>query len=164
MKLIVAVAKDGTIAVDGDMPWHIPSDLKHFKKETTGKTVLMGRKTFNTLNDTPLPNRQNIVFSRSLMRRDMVVERTFSRMGLYKDAVIMGGAELYSAALANDDLNEMVITEVNAVYDVDEDRKVVFPHIDKDVWMVKSRAVYQHREGDSHQYSIARYVRKPECS
>ena len=58
--MVAAVAKNGVIGKDGDLPWRIPSDLKYFKALTTGKTVIMGRRTFEEVGR-PLPNRRNIV-------------------------------------------------------------------------------------------------------
>ena len=60
--LIVAMAQNGTIGRDGDLPWRLPADLAHFKRETTGKTILMGRVTWDSLGR-PLPKRRNVVLS-----------------------------------------------------------------------------------------------------
>ncbi|MFW6413183.1 MAG: dihydrofolate reductase, partial [Oceanicaulis sp.] len=64
--IVVAVAKNGVIGRDGDLPWRIPSDLKRFKAATLGKPVIMGRKTWESLPRKPLPGRANIVVSRSM--------------------------------------------------------------------------------------------------
>lgn len=61
--LITAISKNLVIGKDNKLPWHFPSDMKFFRQTTTGKTVVMGRKTFNSLNSKPLPNRLNIVIS-----------------------------------------------------------------------------------------------------
>lgn len=160
MKLIVAVSRDRVIAIDGDMPWSIPSDLQHFKRETMGQTILMGRKTFDTLGK-PLPGRRNVVFSRSLERRDIPIERTFSRMNRYVDGVVVGGAEVYTHALSLDELTELVVTVIDVDYpDVVDHRITRFPEIDKQVWKIKCISHCQLRPGDSHSYSIIRYVRK----
>jgi dihydrofolate reductase len=65
IECLVAVGKDGGIGTAQGIPWHIPADLKRFKDMTTGHVVIMGRKTFATLNDTPLPKRTNIVVTKS---------------------------------------------------------------------------------------------------
>ncbi len=62
--MIAAMAKNLTIGSDNDMPWHLPDDLKFFKAKTTGKPVIMGRKTFESIGSKPLPNRPNYVISR----------------------------------------------------------------------------------------------------
>ena len=66
ISLVVATSKNNCIGKDGDLPWHIPEDLKHFKKITTGHVVLMGRKTWESIPDKfrPLPNRKNEKVSR----------------------------------------------------------------------------------------------------
>lgn len=70
---IVAISKNGVIAVNGKMPWHIPSDLRWFKEMTSGESVVMGRKTFESLGCKPLPNRVNIVLSKTMEERDDVI-------------------------------------------------------------------------------------------
>lgn len=160
MKLVVAVSKDNVIAIDGDMPWDLPSDLQHFKRETLGSTILMGRKTFDTLGK-PLPGRRNVVFSRNLVRRDIPIERTFSRMKMYEDAVVIGGAEVYNHALQLEELTELVVTVIDVDYSDTEERRVTrFPKIDTNIWKINRMAHYQLREGDSHKYSVVRYVRR----
>ena len=66
LSIVVAIALDGAIGRGNDLLWHLPADLKRFKELTTGHTILMGRKTFDSLPRGPLPNRRNIVVSRSL--------------------------------------------------------------------------------------------------
>ncbi|GAB1417676.1 MAG: dihydrofolate reductase [Bacteroidales bacterium] len=66
ISFIVAIAQNGAIGKDNRLPWHIPADLKRFKKITTGHTVVMGKQTLHSLPAGPLPNRRNIVLSRTL--------------------------------------------------------------------------------------------------
>lgn len=63
MRLVLAVSENNVIGNNGDLPWRIPNDLKHFKKMTLGRTVVMGRKTFESIGSKPLPNRHNVVMS-----------------------------------------------------------------------------------------------------
>ena len=65
MKLIVAIDKAGGIGINNTLPWHNAEDLAHFRKKTTGNVVIMGRKTFDSLPNGPLPNRTNVVFTRN---------------------------------------------------------------------------------------------------
>lgn len=65
VECLVAIGKDGGIGTEQGIPWHIPADLKRFKDMTIGHVVIMGRKTFATLNDTPLPRRTNIIITKS---------------------------------------------------------------------------------------------------
>lgn len=104
--MIVAAANNGVIGHNGDMPWHVPEDLKHFKKTTQGHPVLMGRKTWESLPFKPLPKRLNLIMSRELVLDDVsgaaVVEsiddarQSLQRLVPEADTCfIMGGATLY---------------------------------------------------------------------
>ena len=91
------------IGVDGSLPWHLPADLKHFKQTTIGKSVVMGRRTFEEVGR-PLPGRQNIVLSRTLARAPKGCELAAGlkqALALAKSAEVMiiGGGEIYRAAL-----------------------------------------------------------------
>lgn len=116
--IIVAAAKNGVIGKDGAIPWHIPEDLKRFKVLTLGKTVVMGRKTWDSLPRKPLPGRRNIVVTRD----DHWHADGAENMGLDQaldlpDVFVIGGAEIYRAALAQAD--RMELTEVHKSFDGD---------------------------------------------
>jgi dihydrofolate reductase len=116
--LILARAKNGVIGKDGGIPWHISDDLKRFKALTMGKVMVMGRKTWDSLPKKPLPGRRNIVVTRD---GDWRAEGAES-MSLYQalalpDVFVIGGAEIYRAALARADRIEL--TEVNKSFDGD---------------------------------------------
>ena len=100
--MIAAVSPSGAIGVDGAIPWHYSADMRRFKRLTAGKTVIMGRRTFESLGQKPLPNRRNIVITR---RKYEGVE-TFVSL---EDALLscadeevwfIGGAEIYREAMA----------------------------------------------------------------
>lgn len=105
LALIVAVARNGVIGKDGALPWHVSEDLKHFKKTTKGHTIIMGRKTFESIGH-PLPSRRNIVVSRregasfsgcevaNSLRAAIELARTSDDCPF-----IIGGASLYEEAL-----------------------------------------------------------------
>ncbi len=104
LSLIVAMAQNGVIGRNGDLPWHLPADLKHFKATTLGKPVIMGRRTWDEIGK-PLPGRRNIVISR---RSDFtasgaeVVDSLETALGLVADAaevMVIGGAQIYAQAL-----------------------------------------------------------------
>lgn len=114
---------DGVIGRDGVMPWHVPEDLQHFQEVTTGKPVIMGRRTWESLPDTykPLPGRTNIVVSRSVdtveardgaiwvSSLDAALEvahkaQEATGAGSLADAWIIGGGTLYAEALTREDL------------------------------------------------------------
>lgn len=114
---IVAVAKNMAIGRGGTLPWHYPSDLKFFREKTSGNAVVMGYNTWLSIGR-PLPNRQNIVISRTRSIEDhpeVVVMRTREEVLEFaknygKDTFIIGGAETYS--LFSDDIDEWIVTEV----------------------------------------------------
>jgi len=125
LHLIYARARNGTIGKDGQMPWHLPEDLAHFKRVTLGQPVIMGRKTWDSLpaRFRPLPGRVNIVITRqSDWRSDGAwragsMEEAIHLCGDAPDAWIMGGAEIYRQAepLAS----TAVVTEIDADFEGD---------------------------------------------
>lgn len=104
ISLIVAMAKNGVIGAEGQMPWHLPAELAHFKKMTLGKPVLMGRRTFNSIGRA-LPYRRNLILSQQVDLRVPQCE-TFSSLATALAAVsaeeelmVIGGATLYQQTL-----------------------------------------------------------------
>lgn len=127
---IVAMQKNTRgIGKDGKLPWHLPSDLAHFKRRTKGEIVIMGRKTFESLPNGALPNRLNIVVSRdenycagtgawTFHSIDDAIEYCnfhLSRSG--QDIYIIGGAEIYAAT--DHIVDEKIITVVNSIAECD---------------------------------------------
>ena len=114
---IVAIAKNFAIGKDGKLPWHYPADLKFFKQTTTGNAIVMGRKTFASIGK-PLPNRLNIVLSRSTnieTRPNLIVSKTIEEVGalsqyLKGDLFIIGGAEIYKSFA--DGVEKWIVTEI----------------------------------------------------
>ena len=125
LNLIYARARNGTIGKDGQMPWHLPEDLAHFKRVTLGQPVIMGRKTWDSLpaRFRPLPGRLNIVITRQSdwqaedALRASSIEDAMRLCGDVPDAWIMGGAEIYRQAepLAS----TAVVTEIDADFEGD---------------------------------------------
>jgi dihydrofolate reductase len=125
LHLIYARARNGTIGKDGQMPWHLPEDLAHFKRVTLGQPVIMGRKTWDSLpaRFRPLPGRVNIVITRQAdwqaegALRATSIEDAMPLCGDAPDAWIMGGAEIYRQAepLAS----TAVVTEIDADFEGD---------------------------------------------
>ena len=125
LHLIYARARNGTIGKDGQMPWHLPEDLAHFKRVTLGQPVIMGRKTWDSLPPKfrPLPGRLNIVITRQSdwqaegALRASSIEDAMRLCGDVTDAWIMGGAEIYRQAepLAS----TAVVTEIDRDYEGD---------------------------------------------
>ena len=113
--LIAAVAKNGVIGAHGKLPWHLPEDLKHFKSQTLGRPVIMGRRTWESLGK-PLPGRENIVVSRKPGYEApgasvaATLESAVALCAGEPVAFVIGGAEIYAAALSL--AQGLVLTEI----------------------------------------------------
>ena len=138
--LVVAMSRNGVIGRDGELPWHIPEDLKHFRRVTMGHAIIMGRKTWESIGGRPLPKRQNIVVTR---QRDWQAEGCEVAHNL-EEAValarvtdeaprIVGGAMLYNAALPQ--ATTLILTEVDQEVEGD----TFFPAFDRTEWMETER-------------------------
>jgi dihydrofolate reductase len=139
LAIVVAVAKNGVIGRDGDLPWRIPSDLKRFKAATLGKPVIMGRKTWESLPRKPLPGRPNIILSRSMSAAPgaQVVSSVEAALDAGAAAAaecgtgevcLIGGARLYADML--DLVDRIYLTEV----DLEPQGDVVFGALDPEAW------------------------------
>ena len=124
MKLIVAADKNWAIGKDNDLLCHLPGDLKYFKERTTGKTVVMGRKTLESLpGGKPLPKRTNIVLTRdeSFEKEGCIIihsiEELLEKYG-EEDLMVMGGAEIYTKLLPYCDT--CYITEIEKEFEADK--------------------------------------------
>ena len=117
--LILAAAENGVIGKDGAIPWRISDDLKRFKALTLGKTMVMGRKTWDSLPKKPLPGRRNIVvtLAEKLAGRRRRNHAAWKRRWQQPDVLVIGGAEIYRAALPRADRIEL--TEVHRAFDGD---------------------------------------------
>lgn len=139
--IIVAMTRDRVIGAGGKMPWHIPDDLRLFKLLTFGQTVVMGRRTFESIGR-PLSNRANIVVSTTLGPRPRVdVCATFEDAvtkaeGLGRDIFFIGGAEVYQRALAAAD--ELRVSWIKA----DHPGDTLFPEFDLSRWEKVSEEEY----------------------
>lgn len=116
--LILAAAQNGVIGKDGAIPWRISEDLKHFKNITLGKPIIMGRKTWDSLPKKPLPGRRNIVVTRQAgWQADGAEVMTLQQALAVPDAFVIGGAEIYRAALPL--ARRIELTEVHRNFDGD---------------------------------------------
>lgn len=162
--VIAAVARNGIIGADNDMPWRLPTDLKHFKANTLGKPMIMGRRTFQSLPGL-LPGRPHIVVSRDpgldLEGAEVVpsFEDALQRgadlaeeLGASEVAVI-GGGQIYKMAMEH--ANRLEITEVQA----DPDGDTRFPEIDSAVWQEVARRPAERSERDSASVEFVTYER-----
>lgn len=135
--LIAAVARNGVIGDGMAMPWHVPDDLRFFKRTTMGHPMLMGRRTFETMG--ALPGRRSIVITRQTgWSHDGAevahsLEEALQLTHDVKTAFVVGGGEIYRAAMPLAD--RLVITHL----DLDAEGSVTFPAIDPEVWTETTR-------------------------
>jgi len=158
LTVIAAVARNGVIGVDNRLPWHLPADLKHFRALTMGHTVIMGRKTWESLPDKfrPLPGRQNIVITRNADYRSegaVVVGSLPAALAATQgdEAFVIGGAELYTTALPLAD--RLQLTEIDAAFDGDTH----FPAVDPNEWRETARDA--HTDDAGLGYAFVSYER-----
>lgn len=156
ISLIAAVAENGAIGKDGGLPWHIPEDLKRFKKLTLGKVVVMGRKTYESVVARlggPLPQRTNVVISRqknysvpagvfSFGSPDEAFERFRN-----KDIFVIGGGQIYAQTMSRADT--LYVTHIARSVDGDTH----FPRIDPAKWELA-----EEERGEGFRFSV--YVHK----
>ncbi|MDQ1085921.1 dihydrofolate reductase [Siphonobacter sp. SORGH_AS_1065] len=144
--LVVAVAENGAIGKDNQLIWHLPDDLKQFKKITSGHTIVMGRKTYESIGK-PLPNRTNVIITRNPAYQAegcLVVTSLQEAMEKDTDIYVIGGAEIYAQALPATDV--IHLTEVHIAVDGD----AFFPKLDAGEWVEVSRE--SHSADEKHAY------------
>jgi dihydrofolate reductase len=149
--LIVAVADSGAIGRDNALPWHLPDDLKRFKRLTLGKPVVMGRKTFESIGK-PLPDRQNIVVTRDANYRREGVSVVHDPAAALREAggapeiMVIGGAELFRVYLPH--AGRVHLTRVHG--DIPGD--VHWQPLDGRTW--RRTAAESHAADDRHAYAM----------
>lgn len=160
ISLIVAMSSNGVIGRDGDLPWHLPADLRHFKKTTMGHHLIIGRATWDELGR-PLPGRTMVVVTRNrgFSAEGVLVvhsvEEALTRVRDDDEPFIGGGAEIYRQALEAGIPDRLYITRVHA--DVEGD--TFFPPIDLDQWYLADRVDHQADEKNEYPYTFERYDR-----
>ena len=158
INFIAALTDDGVIGLDNQLPWHLPADLKRFKKLTIGKPVLMGRKTWESIGR-PLPDRTNIVVSRdekfeavgAVTARS--IGEALAEVNDAEDVCIIGGSELYKQLMPRAD--RMYLTYVHA--NVAGDTR--FPTFDPADWTEKARKEYSADESNTYSHTFVRLDR-----
>ena len=157
LTIIVATDQAGGIGIRNTLPWHLPEDLAHFKRTTSGHPILMGRKTFDSIGR-PLPNRRNIVITRNPEWQHAGVESCTSltqaaALVAGTDAFIIGGAQIYAEALPL--ANRLIITEIGQRFDCD----AFFPPLDLQIWQETARTTH-HSEAQGFDYAFVTYERR----
>ena len=157
--IIAAIAENNALGKDNQLIWHIPADLKRFKKVTSNHHVIMGRKTFESLGK-PLPNRTNIIITRNLNYKAegcVVVNSLNEAIEVAKEdknPFILGGAEIYKQAIEIAD--KLDLTFVHHEFDAD----VFFPKIDTTIWKEISREYFKADDKNKFNYSFVSYLKK----
>ena len=126
--ILVAVSPEGIIGKDNTIPWHYSADLKRFKRLTTGNTIIMGRKTWESLPIKPLPNRRNIVITRSSIKDIECFQSIDDALQTCEgDVWFIGGAGIYQEAMQKADIIDMTLVPDS----VSGEDCIYFPTIDK---------------------------------
>ena len=162
VSIIAAVADNGVIGRDQDLPWHLPADLKRFKRITSGHHMIMGRKTWESIGCRPLPGRPTIVVTRSRSysaenaRVANSVIRAIEMAAQDDEAFIAGGEGIYRAALPIAD--RMYITRIHADFEGD----TRFPDFDPSRWRVVSEERHEPDDKNRYPYTFLVYERRTE--
>ena len=156
LSIIVAIAENNAIGNKGKLLTYLPGDLKWFKKNTTGKTIMMGRKTFESLPNGALPNRKNIVLSKN---KDFSCENCIifndylellENLDITEEVFIIGGAEIYKLFLPL--VKKIYITQIYAKFDAD----VFFPEINFNNWKLLEKT--ENYKDKKHKYNYDFFV------
>lgn len=156
---MAAVAANNALGKDNQLIWHLPADLKRFKKTTLNHAVIMGRKTYESLGK-PLPNRINIVITRDKNYQvegcvvvNSLKEALKAALKVDENPYILGGAEIYKQAMPFAD--KLDITFVHHQFEAD----VFFPEIDKTIWKETWREDFKADENNKYDYSFVTFER-----
>lgn len=156
--IIAAIGKNNELGKNNDLIWHLPADLKRFKKITSSHTIIMGRNTFESIGK-PLPNRKSIIITRneSYQKKGCeIVHSLEEAIEIIKDqqeAFIIGGAQIYKEAMQKNLVDQLDITLVDEGFDAD----VFFPRIDLEKWTEVSREYFLADKNNKYNYSFISY-------
>jgi dihydrofolate reductase len=160
--LIAAFAQNRVVGIENRLPWHLPEDLKYFKRTTSGKAIIMGRKTYDSIGR-PLPNRTNIVITRNpdftapgvkvVVSLEAAIElaKEVNYINDVDEVMIIGGASIYESALPIAD--RLYLTHVHAEVEGD----AYFPEMNFQQWSETSREDYKASEQNPYDYSFVVY-------
>ena len=162
ISIIVAISQENAIGKNGQLLCHLPSDLQHFKQITSGKTVVMGERTFFSLPKHPLPNRKNIVLTdvpnktfegaQSVYSIEEIVD-LFSKTD--EEIFVIGGGMVYRQMMPFAD--KLYITHIHHSW---QDADTFFPEIDSNTWTLTQSETMPADDKNPYDYSFAEYIRK----
>jgi dihydrofolate reductase len=155
--MIVAMSKNRVIGKDNVMPWHLSDDLKNFKKITIGKTIIMGRRTYDSIGKA-LPGRKNVILSRSLKDKDILVfdnlENALVDVGNEEEIFIIGGQDIYSQTINK--ANKLYLTTINDEIEGDK----FFPDFDNSNWDIVDTKYYKKNKDNTHDFKSEILIKK----
>ena len=160
ISLIAAVAENGAIGLENKLLYWLPNDLKRFKALTTGHTIVMGRRTFESLPKGALPNRRNVVLTRNAEFRApgtevfASLEAALASCGANEDVFVIGGASVYAEALRQAD--HLCLT---LVHDTPQRADAFFPWLNPADWSVEQEERHDADERHAFAYTFINYVR-----
>ncbi|OZM57412.1 dihydrofolate reductase [Lottiidibacillus patelloidae] len=158
ISLITCMDKKNTIGLNNKLPWHLPADLKYFKRITTNHVIVMGRKTYESIGK-PLPNRRNVVLTRNkdwsvsgveVLHSVEEVLTTFKGQEVY----VIGGEEVYKQFLTKAD--KLYITLIDEVFSGD----AFFPFVQMEQWELVHETIGEKDSSNPYDYKFLEYVRK----
>ena len=157
ISMIVAMSKNRVIGKDNVMPWHLSDDLKNFKKVTMGKTIIMGRRTYDSIGKA-LPGRKNVILSRNLKDKDILVfdnlENALVYVGNEEEIFIIGGQDIYSQTINK--ANKLYLTTINDEIEGDK----FFPHFDNSNWDIVDTKYYKKNKNNTHDFKSEILIKK----
>lgn len=160
LSIIVAVAENNVIGKDNQLIWHLPEDLKRFKQLTTGHTIIMGRKTFESLGRV-LPNRKHVVLCKSnkleIQDENVEVISDIKLLDRYiqseEESFVIGGASIYELLMPY--VNKMYITKIHQDFEGD----VYFPKVNEEEWRITLKENGLKDEKNPYDYEYINYER-----
>lgn len=160
INIIAAVSKNMAIGNENKLLYWLPNDLKRFKSLTTGHTIIMGRNTFDSLPKGALPNRRNVVLSRTLSQLPGAevfadLQSALASCSETEDVYIIGGESVYRQAMPI--AHRLCLTEIDAVA---SQADAFFPQVDPSEWKETFRDSHEKDEKHDYNYSFVDYVRR----
>ncbi|WP_345239014.1 dihydrofolate reductase [Pontibacillus salipaludis] len=161
ISFLVAMDRNRLIGKDNDLPWRLPNDLKFFKSVSTGKTIIMGRKTFESMNG-PLPNRKNVVLTRDANFQEDGCDVIHSLEPVFEwekedpntEYLIIGGSHIFEQTI--NEADRMYITWIEEDFEGD----TYFPEFNEDEWTLTKKERGVQDEKNPYEYYFCQYDRK----